>query len=70
VLPPEDLQPGERFEVTVHFPDGAAPTRATFTLVPHPAFAPRQVAVFRHPRTVEDYRKGNARGAGEGPADR
>jgi uncharacterized protein (TIGR02268 family) len=61
VLPLEDLRPGERFEVTVRFTDGAAPTSATFPLVVHPAWAPRQVEVFRHRRTVEDYQKENQR---------
>jgi uncharacterized protein (TIGR02268 family) len=59
LLPLEDLQPGERFVVTVRFTDGAAPTNATFQLVVHPAWAPRQVEVFRHRRTVEDCQKEN-----------
>lgn len=57
VLPPINLQPGERFKVVVPFPDGAAPTRATFMLVGHPALGARQVDVFRHKRTVEDYQR-------------
>ncbi|QRK06292.1 DUF2381 family protein [Archangium violaceum] len=55
--PPADLQTGERFKVTVRFADGAAPTSATFMLVGHPALGTRQVNVFRHKRTVEDYQK-------------
>jgi uncharacterized protein (TIGR02268 family) len=57
VHPPADLQPGERFKVVVRFVDGAAPTSATFMLVGHPALGTRQVNVFRHKRTVEDYQK-------------
>jgi uncharacterized protein (TIGR02268 family) len=57
LLPPADLQPGERFKVVVRFADGAAPTSATFILVVHPAFGTRQVDVFRHKRTVEDYQR-------------
>jgi len=59
LLPLEDVQPGERFMVTVRFADGAAPTSATFPLVVHPAWAPRQVEVFRHRRTVEDCQQEN-----------
>ncbi|WNG30107.1 DUF2381 family protein [Cystobacter fuscus] len=55
--PPADLQAGERFKVVVRFTDGAAPTSATFILVGHPALGTRQVNVFRHKRTVEDYQK-------------
>ncbi len=57
IFPPADLQPGERFKVTVRFADGAAPTGATFELVGHPALGARQVDVYRHKRTVEDYQK-------------
>lgn len=57
ILPPADLQPGERFKVAVRFADGAAPTSATFELVGHPALGARQVDVYRHKRTVEDYQK-------------
>ena len=57
ILPPADLQPGERFKVVVRFADGAAPTSATFMLVGHPALGTRQVNVFRHKRTVEDYQR-------------
>jgi uncharacterized protein (TIGR02268 family) len=57
VLPPADLQTGERFTVVVRFADGAAPTSATFILVGHPALGTRQVDVFRLKRTVEDYQR-------------
>ncbi|HSP80685.1 MAG TPA: DUF2381 family protein, partial [Myxococcaceae bacterium] len=57
VLPPADLQAGERLRATVGFADGAAPTGATFILVGHPALGMRQVDVFRHKRTVEDYQR-------------
>ncbi|OJH39727.1 hypothetical protein BON30_16235 [Cystobacter ferrugineus] len=55
--PPAALLAGERFKVVVRFADGAAPTSATFILVGHPALGTRQVNVFRHKRTVEDYQK-------------
>ncbi|HZI03234.1 MAG TPA: DUF2381 family protein [Archangium sp.] len=54
---PADLQTGERLKVVVRFSDGAAPTRATFMLVGHPAFGSRDVDVFRYKRTVEDYQR-------------
>ena len=57
ILPPADLQTGERFKVVVRFADGAAPTSATFMLVGHPALGTRQVDVFRLKRTVEDYQR-------------
>jgi uncharacterized protein (TIGR02268 family) len=57
VLPLEEVQPGGRFKATVRFADGAAPTRVSFELVVHPAWAPRKVEVFRHRRTVEDYQQ-------------
>ncbi|MFY0580889.1 DUF2381 family protein [Cystobacter fuscus] len=57
VIPPENLQSGERLKLVVRFTDGAAPTSATFELVSHPAGAARQVEVFRNRRTVEDYQQ-------------
>jgi len=57
VFAPADLQTGERLKVVVRFSDGAAPTRATFMLVGHPAFGSRDVDVFRYKRTVEDYQR-------------
>ncbi|MFY0583630.1 DUF2381 family protein [Cystobacter fuscus] len=57
VIPPENLQSGERLKLVVRFTDGAAPTSATFELVGHPARAARQVDVFRNRRTVEDYQQ-------------
>lgn len=59
LLPPKDLRPGERLELVVRFPDGAAPTSVTFVLVGHPAMGARQVDVFRHARAVEDYQREN-----------
>jgi uncharacterized protein (TIGR02268 family) len=59
ILPPADLQTGERFKVVVRFADGAAPTSATFILVGHPALGIQQVNVFRLKRTVEDYQREN-----------
>ncbi|MFY0563890.1 DUF2381 family protein [Archangium lansingense] len=59
VLPPADIQAGERFRVVVRFADGAAPERATFILVGHPAFGARQVEVFRDKRTVEGLQREN-----------
>ncbi len=57
LVPSQDLRPGRRFDMTVRFGDGAAPTRATFVLVVHPARAQRQVEVFRRKRTVESYQQ-------------
>ncbi len=57
LLPAENLRPGRRLNMTVRFDDGAAPARATFGLVVHPARAHRQVEVFRHRRTVESYQQ-------------
>jgi uncharacterized protein (TIGR02268 family) len=57
VFAPADLGTGERLKVGVRFSDGAAPTRATFMLVGHPAFGIRDVGVFRYKRTVEDYQR-------------
>jgi uncharacterized protein (TIGR02268 family) len=57
VFAPADLQSGERLKMTVRFADGAAPTSATLLLVGHPALGIRDVDVFRHKRTVEDYQR-------------
>jgi uncharacterized protein (TIGR02268 family) len=57
VLPRKDLKPWERFELTAHFADGAAPLSASFVLVGHPSRAARQVEVFRQPRTMASYQQ-------------
>lgn len=57
IFAPADLQSGERFKVVVRFADGAAPASATLMLVGHPALGIRDVNVFRHKRTVEDYQR-------------
>jgi uncharacterized protein (TIGR02268 family) len=49
----EELEPGTRLKVTVHFVDGAAPSRASFVLVVHPSRAIRQVMVSRQIGAVE-----------------
>jgi uncharacterized protein (TIGR02268 family) len=49
----EELEPGTRLKVAVHFSDGASPSRATFVLVVHPSRAVRQVMVSRQVGRVE-----------------
>lgn len=57
LMPRGDLAQGERFLLSVAFPDGAAPASATFSLIAHPALATRQIDVFRHARPVEAYQQ-------------
>jgi uncharacterized protein (TIGR02268 family) len=57
LVPAGNLMPGRRFNMTVHFRDGAAPASAGFVLVVHPAWGQRQVEVFRRKRTVESYQQ-------------
>lgn len=57
LVPAGSLMPGRRIHMTVHFGDGAAPSRADFVLVVHPAWGQRQVEVFRRKRTVESYQQ-------------
>lgn len=57
LVPAGNLMPGRRFNMAVHFRDGAAPVSASFVLVVHPAWGQRQVEVFRRKRTVESYQQ-------------
>jgi uncharacterized protein (TIGR02268 family) len=57
LVPPEDLEAGERFKVEVCFADGAAPKCATFLLVGHPGLGMQQVKVFRHPSPMTYYQE-------------
>jgi uncharacterized protein (TIGR02268 family) len=57
LVPSGSLMPGRRFNMTVRFGDGAAPSSANFVLVVHPAWGQRQVEVFRRKRTVESYQQ-------------
>ncbi len=52
LVPPENLEVGERFKVEVCFADGAAPACANFLLLAHPGLGRSQVKVFREPRPV------------------
>jgi uncharacterized protein (TIGR02268 family) len=52
LVPPKNLEEGERFRVEVCFADGAAPECATFVLLGHPSLGRSQVKVFRLPRSV------------------
>lgn len=52
LVPPENMEDGERFKVEVCFTDGAAPECASFLLLAHPGLGRSQVKVFREPRPV------------------
>jgi uncharacterized protein (TIGR02268 family) len=58
LVPPADLEAGERFRVEVCFADGAVPACATFHLVGHPALGMSQVKVFRQPRPPDSFQQG------------
>ncbi|MCY1073630.1 DUF2381 family protein [Archangium lansingense] len=53
LVPPENLEAGERFKVEVCFADNAAPKCASFLLLAHPGLGRSQVKVSREPRPVE-----------------
>ncbi|WP_309895441.1 DUF2381 family protein, partial [Archangium sp.] len=53
LVPPKELEAGERFQVEVCFADGAAPACARFPLRAHPALGLSQVKVSREHRPVE-----------------
>jgi uncharacterized protein (TIGR02268 family) len=55
LIPPPNMEPGERLRLTVRFVDGTAPRSATLTLVAHRGQATRQVEVYRDRRTRESY---------------
>ncbi|WNG54168.1 DUF2381 family protein [Archangium gephyra] len=52
LVPPENMEVGERFKVEVCFADSAAPACASFLLLAHPGLGRSQVKVFREPRPV------------------
>lgn len=54
LMPPTDMQPGERFSVQVRFADDTAPTSATLELVAHPSWAAKQVSVVHPPADVKN----------------
>ncbi|MFY0530152.1 DUF2381 family protein [Archangium gephyra] len=58
LVPPEQMEAGEQFNLEVCFADGAAPACASFHLRAHPALGLSQVKVFRAPRPVESFREG------------
>jgi uncharacterized protein (TIGR02268 family) len=58
LVPPENLEAGERFHLEVCFADGAAPGCARFLLLAHPALGLSQVKVFRQPRPVASFQEG------------
>ena len=53
VYPKEDMKPGVKRKVEVHFQDSALPASVTFVLVGTSWGAARQVEVHREPRTLE-----------------
>jgi len=57
LLPSENVVPGERLKLTVHFVGKESPASASFMLVVHPARAARQVEVFRQKRTLASYQQ-------------
>jgi uncharacterized protein (TIGR02268 family) len=57
LVPPENLESGERFKLEVCFADASAPACASFLLVAHPALGMQQVKVFREPRPVASYQE-------------
>ena len=56
VMPPQDMQPGERLRLTMGLEGGDA-QRVTFMLVAHRGQATHQVQVFHDPRPVESLRQ-------------
>ncbi|WNG61167.1 DUF2381 family protein [Archangium gephyra] len=58
LVPPENLEAGERFHLEVCFADDAAPGCARFLLLAHPALGLSQVKVFRQPRPVASFQEG------------
>lgn len=57
LMPPPDLQPGERLRLTVQLAGGPATQGVTFMLVAHPGRATHQIQVFRDPRPLESLRQ-------------
>ncbi|WP_309896779.1 DUF2381 family protein [Archangium sp.] len=56
VMPPGDMEPGERLRLTARFTDEASSDSITFVLVAHVGQATRQVEVHRDKRTRESFR--------------
>ncbi|NOJ96296.1 DUF2381 family protein [Corallococcus coralloides] len=57
LIPSSRVIPGERFQLTVRFKDGAAPVSASFLLQVHPAKTEPVIEVFRGKRTLETYQQ-------------
>jgi len=55
VMPPGDMEPGERLRLTARFTEGVSDS-ITFVLVAHAGQATRQVEVYRDQRTRESFR--------------
>jgi uncharacterized protein (TIGR02268 family) len=55
LIPPRDMEPGERLRLTVRLGKDASQQLVTFTLVAHRGQATRQVEVFRDRRSRESY---------------
>lgn len=55
IIPPRDMEPGERLRLTVRLGKEASQQLVTFTLVAHRGQATRQVEVFRDRRSRESY---------------
>ncbi|WP_395848502.1 DUF2381 family protein [Cystobacter fuscus] len=66
LMPPTDMQAGERFSMQVRFADDATPTSATFELVAHPSWAAKQVSVVHLPASVKNC-PAEPRTGGHGP---
>jgi uncharacterized protein (TIGR02268 family) len=57
LVPSERVMPGDRFRLTVHFKDGAAPASAAFWLVVYAGKVEPWVEVYREKRTLESYQQ-------------
>jgi uncharacterized protein (TIGR02268 family) len=57
VIPRDNIPAGQTFQLTVRFPDGAAPSSGSINLLANAAVATRQLDVFRRARTVEVYKE-------------
>ncbi len=57
LVPSGRMMPGERFQLTVRFGDGAAPASAAFWLVVYAGQVESLVEVYREKRTVESYQQ-------------
>jgi uncharacterized protein (TIGR02268 family) len=57
LLPPPDMNPGERLRLTVRFEGDMSSSGIPFVLVAHPGQATHQVEVYRDPRTRESFQQ-------------